>query len=109
MTNSGVPDTIVDFWLGHSIGELAEAYKSMQYESLKQMYLDREKILSISQPPVDLEEVERKVRQEIEDRNKQLQTLVNGVTAENLELKSRMARVELEITQLKKTLEKLIS
>ena len=27
MINSGVPDTIVDFWLGHAIGDMAEAYK----------------------------------------------------------------------------------
>jgi len=37
MINSGVPDTIVDFWLGHEIGEMAEAYKGVQHESLKQM------------------------------------------------------------------------
>ncbi|MFH0897352.1 MAG: tyrosine-type recombinase/integrase, partial [Candidatus Bathyarchaeota archaeon] len=39
---SGVPDTIVDFWLGHSIGEMVKAYKSTQFESLKKMYLKRE-------------------------------------------------------------------
>ena len=48
MINSGVPDTIVGFWLGHQIGEMAEAYKSVQYESLKKMYLEREKLISIS-------------------------------------------------------------
>jgi len=42
MTNSGVPDTVVDFWLGHEIGEMAEACKSVRFESLKKMYLDRE-------------------------------------------------------------------
>lgn len=47
MTNSGVPDTIVDFWLGHEIGEMAEAYKSVQFESLKQMYMEKEKLLSV--------------------------------------------------------------
>lgn len=36
MINSGVPDTIVDFWLGHVIGEMAEAYKGVQFKSLKQ-------------------------------------------------------------------------
>ncbi len=67
--------------------------------------------------------MERKVRAEIEDRNRQLQTIVNGVTAENLELKSKVAKRELEatekserlkkikkeITELKKMIERLIS
>ncbi len=107
MTNSGVPDTIVDFWLAHEIGDMAKAYKSVQYPSLRQMYLDREKLISISQPPVDLEEVERKVRVEIEDRNRQLQTIVNGVTAENLELKSKVAKLELEATEKAERLRKI--
>ncbi len=40
-----------------------------------------------------------KLRTEVEERNRQLQTLVNGLTAENLELKSRVARLELETTE----------
>lgn len=102
MINSGVPDTIVDFWLGHSIGEMSEAYKSVQFESLKKMYLNREKLLSVSGPKVDVEEIEAKVRVEVEQQNRNLQTLVNGLTTENLELKSRMSRVELENTEMKK-------
>lgn len=35
MINSGVPDTIVGFWLGHEIGEMNEVYKGVQFESLK--------------------------------------------------------------------------
>ena len=40
MINSGLPDTIVDFWLGHSIGEMSEAYNSVQEESLKKGILN---------------------------------------------------------------------
>jgi len=43
-----------------------------------------------------------KLRVEIEERNKQLQTLVNGLTAENLELKSRISKMELEQTEIDK-------
>ena len=46
---------------------------------------------------------------ETEDRNRQLQTLVNGLTAENLELKSRMARLELETTEKTGRLKKVES
>jgi len=108
MINSGVPDTIVDFWLGHSIGDLAAAYKSVQLESLKKMYLDREKLISISQPPVDTADLERKVDEKVDERIQSLQKVIANYATENMELKSRMARVELEITELKKELEKLI-
>jgi len=69
MTNSGVPDTIVDFWHGHEIGEMAEAYRSVQFESLKKMYLDREKLISISADKVDVEEIREKLRVEVEQQN----------------------------------------
>jgi integrase len=106
MINSGVPDTIVDFWLGHAIGEMAEAYKRVQFDSLKKMYLEREKLLSVSGPKVDLKEIESKVRVEVEQQNRQLQTLVNGLTTENLEMKSKVARLELENIDLKKRVQK---
>jgi len=32
---------------------------------------------------------------------------VNGLTAENLELRSRMAKIELDLTDVKKTLKEL--
>ena len=32
----------------NSIGEMAEAYQAVQFESLKRMYLEREKLVSIS-------------------------------------------------------------
>jgi integrase len=94
MTNSGVPDTIVDFWLGHEIGEMAEAYKGVQFESLKQMYLAREKLLSISAPKVDVEEIKEKLRAEVEQQTKQLQIMVNSLLTENMDLKVRMGNVE---------------
>ena len=108
MINSGVPDTIVDFWLGHEIGEMAEAYKGVQYESLKQMYVDREKLLSITMPKVDVEELKAKLRGEIEQQNKQLQAMVNSVVTENMDLKQRIGRTEHKITELEKAVHELL-
>jgi site-specific recombinase XerD len=99
MINSGVPDTIVDFWLGHEIGEMAEAYKGVQYESLKQMYEDREKLLSIS-PKENLEELREKLKGEIEQQNRQLQTMLNSLVTENLDLKQRISRTEQKLAEL---------
>jgi len=50
-----------------------------------------------------------RLKQENEDRNKQLQTLVNSLVSENMELKTKMSQVETEITEIKKALEKLSS
>jgi len=98
MINSGVPDTIVDFWLGHEIGEMGEAYKGVQYESLRQMYLEREKLISITMPKVDVEELTVKLRGEIEGQNKQLQVMINGLVSENMDLKNRIQRTEKKLS-----------
>jgi hypothetical protein len=86
MVNKGVPDVIVDFWLGHEVGEMAEAYKRAQYGDLRRIYLEMEPHISITAGG----ELEEKLRAEIDERNRQLQQLVNGLTAENLELKRRV-------------------
>ena len=90
MINSGVPDTIVDFWLGHRIGEMAEAYKGVQLESLKQIYLKRETLISISTSKVDVKEIEDKLRGEVDQSKKELQTLVNGLATKSLRLEEEL-------------------
>jgi integrase len=107
MTNSGVPDTVVDFWLGHEIGEMAEAYKSVQLESLKQMYLAREKLVSISAQKVDVEEIKEKLRIEMDQQNKQLQIMVNSLVTENMDLKNRFQLLERKFQDIEKTIQDL--
>jgi len=99
MINSGVPDTIVDFWLGHEIGEMAEAYKGVQYESLRKMYAEREKLLSIS-PKENLEELRAKLKGEIEEHNKQLQSMVNTLVSENIDFRKRIEKTEHKLAEL---------
>jgi len=89
MTGKGVPEVVVDFWLGHEIGEMAEAYKSAKLEDLRQMYLDRERYIGIS-----VNDIEQKLRAEIDEKNRQLQAVVNGLSVENLELKGRIMNLE---------------
>ena len=98
-----MPDTIVDFWLGHEIGEMAEAYKGVQYESLKHMYAEREKLLSIS-PKENLEELREKLKGEIQEQNKQLQTMVNALVSENVDLKQRIAKAEQKLDEIEKVI-----
>jgi predicted nuclease with TOPRIM domain len=70
------------------------------------MYLNREKLLSISAPKVDVEELKEKLKGEVEQQSRQLQTNLNGLVTENLELKTRMARMELENVDLKGRIQK---
>lgn len=114
MINSGVPDTVVDFWLGHSIGEMAEVYKGVQFESLRKMYHERERLLSTSAAKVDVEELKAKLRSEIEQQNRQLQLMVNNLVTENMDLKQRiqltekkLSEIEGMVVEVKKTLAEL--
>jgi len=100
MINSGVPDTVVDFWLGHSIGEMAAAYKGVQFESLKKMYLERERLISISMAKVDVEGLRAKLRGEVEQQNRQLQVMVNNLVTENMDLKQRIQSTEKKLGEL---------
>jgi len=107
MINSGVPDTIVDFWLGHSIGEMAEAYKSVQAESLKKMYLERERLISVSAQKVDVEELKTKLRAELEQSNRQLQIMVNNLVTDNMMLKNEINSLKQKDEEHSRRLDKL--
>jgi site-specific recombinase XerD len=87
MTNSGAPDTIVDFWLGHDIGDMAKAYKTVQFEDLKQMYLEREHLLSISAAKGEVERVEAKLKNDI-----------GSIAIENQELKKEIKSIKEQIS-----------
>lgn len=98
-----IPVDVTEALMGHE-GYLTEVYRRYSTEDLAKFYLQGESALLIF---TEAEEVGR-LRAEVEERNKQLQTLVNGLTGENLELKSRMSKIELEITELKKAVEKVL-
>ena len=44
--------------LGHNIGEMVETNNSVQADSLRRMYLERERLLNISVPKMDVEKLE---------------------------------------------------
>jgi len=98
-----IPVDVTEALMGHE-GYLTEVYRRYSMEDLAKFYKQGEHALLVFTEAAEV----GKLRAEIEERNKQLQSLVNGLTAENLELKSRMGKVETEITELKKALEKLI-
>jgi septal ring factor EnvC (AmiA/AmiB activator) len=63
------------------------------------MYLEREAYISVS-----VGEDLTKIR-EVEQREQQLQAVVNGLTAENLELKQRLQRLEQKLSEIEKALQ----
>jgi len=89
MINSGVPDTIVDFWLGHEIGDMAKAYKETQFENLRQMYLEREHLLSVSASKGENEKTRAEVK-EVKDDLYQLHL-------ENKQMKNEIKTLETQI------------
>lgn len=52
--NAGVNETIIDFLLGHSIGKMSQAYKSVDAEKLKKIYVENEKYLTISRHEIQI-------------------------------------------------------
>jgi len=97
-----IPVDVVEALMGHE-GYLTEVYRRYSMDDLAKFYKQGESALLIF---TEAEEV-GKLRAEVEDRNRQLQTLVNGLTAENLELKSRVSRAEMEILKVIKKVEDL--
>jgi integrase len=97
-----IPVDVVEALMGHE-GYLTEVYRRYTVEDLAKFYLQGESALLVF---TEAQEV-TKLRQEVEERNKTLQTLVNGLTSENLELKSRVSRVEMENTEMKKRVKSL--
>ena len=91
-----IPVDVAEALMGHE-QYLTEVYRRYTAEDLAKFYLQGEPALLVF---TEAEEV-GKLRAEVEEGKKQLQTLVNGLTAENLELKSRMSKAELENTDLK--------
>ncbi len=97
MINVPTPDTLVDFWLGHDIGEMAKAYKEVKFEELKRMYAEREKFISITVP--ESEAVEK-----MEERIKELLILVSKLTAENTELRKELREVKGDVNVIHKSI-----
>jgi len=66
------------------------------------MYLEREKLVSISMPKVDVDELKTKLRGEIEQQNRQLQVMVNSLVTENMDLKGRIQKTENKLIEIER-------
>jgi len=78
-----IPVDVVEALMGHE-GYLTEVYRRYSIEDLAKFYKQGEHTLLVF---AESENVS-KLRAEIEEKNRQLQALVNGLIAENMELKT---------------------
>ena len=92
-----IPVDVVEALMGHE-GYLTEVYRRYTVEDLAKFYKQGEHALLVFTEAAEV----GKLRKDIQEQRDVLQRIVNGLTAENLELKSRMSRMELEHTDLKK-------
>ena len=76
----------------------------LQGESALLVFTDAAEVTKLRQ---EVEEHALKIQKEVDERNRSLQSLVNGLTTENLEVKSKVARVELENTEIKNKMKSL--
>jgi len=101
---AGIPIDVVEALMGHE-GYLTEAYRKYTIQDLAKFYLKGESALLVF---TEAQEV-TKLRKEVEEQNKTLQTLVNGLTSENLELKDRLSKTEVKLSQIEKLLVEVLN
>jgi hypothetical protein len=97
-----IPVDVVEALMGHE-GYLTEVYRRYSVEELAKFYKQGEHALLVFTESAEI----GKLRQEIEEKNKQLQMFVNGLTAENLDLKNRFNQMKMEFAEHKETVQEL--
>ena len=69
------------------------------------MYSDREKIISTSHSPIDVEEIERWVDTKVDEKIQSLQKVITNLSTENLDLRNNLKKTTEEIQSMKTDLE----
>lgn len=109
---------LIEFWMGHEIGEEKRAYLNMPLEEMRELYMDAERYLAIEKTSRDelanKQGPEAAIPKEALEEIAELKTTLQGLSkqytegqAENLELKSRVSRAELATTELQKRMQKI--
>lgn len=86
-------DKLIEFWMGHNIGEEKRAYLRMPTEEMRELYMDAEKYLAVEKTSKDemaeLTKGETKAQEAIED-----------LRAENKALRRRVDRLEGKVDEV---------
>jgi len=97
--------------MGHE-GYLTQVYRRYPNpeKTLGEFYKKHESTLHVFTETKDVDELRKEIerqRGEIQKQRDQLQVLVNGLVAENLELKNQLNQLRLEFTEYKKIVQKI--
>jgi len=98
-----IPVDVIEALMGHE-GYLTEVYRKYSLEDLAKLYLKGEPALLVftdTQKVVDL-------HKEIEEKNTQLQVLVNSLASENQNMKNEIFETKKEMRELSLTVKSLI-
>ncbi len=110
LINNGVPDSVTDFWQGHST-EMSEAYKGARFNELRAMYLDKERFLSIGTSESELAAITEKRIEGFEQTYStiagQLRSENQELRSENAEMKAKIAKLDLTLAEIQRRLDKL--
>ncbi|MFB0544874.1 MAG: tyrosine-type recombinase/integrase, partial [Asgard group archaeon] len=98
-----IPVDVVEALIGHE-GYLTEVYRRYSKEQLAKFYKEGEYAITIFSEAEQVGEL----RKEVKEQKENLQRIVNGLTAENIELKQGLKRIEKEQKQEKEELGKTI-
>lgn len=98
-----IPRDIAEALMGHE-EHLTEVYRKYGEEDLAKFYLQGEPALLIF---TEAEEV-GKLRIEVEERSKQLQNSTNTLLVKNLDLESRLSKVEQKLASLETKIDEII-
>ncbi len=94
-----IPVDVTEALMGHE-GYLTEVYRRYTPEDLAKFYKQGELSISIFGGVVDLQQIQKQVDEKVDDKIGALQKVIDRYATENLESKSRLSSIELEITQL---------
>jgi len=103
MVNSGVPDTIVAFWQGRQIGEMATAYRGAQEGGLRRMYKERERLLNPF-APLGNDMLSGKI-DELDRTAMDLKEELGHVVEKNKELEVQQSALKAELQDQRRALE----
>jgi integrase len=99
---AGIPVDVIEALMGHE-KYLTEVYRKYSVDDLRKFYLKGESALLVF---TEAQEV-TKLRKEVEERNKSLQTNFIELTTKNLALENKLARMEKENRETKEELRQL--
>ena len=96
-----IPFDVAESLMGHE-GYLTEIYRKYSIEDLSDFYKKGEGALSVFTNGAETS----KLRIEIEEKNKQLQTIINGLASENMEMRDNIRQLRTEAQEEKTLREK---